>query len=83
MWLEAHSVLFHHTISAVDIGHVRGPLYETDFDIFSYLVFLRLQDAFRKAGRPDQSLRMLERLTHNAVTEHRCDAGLKSHSRLR
>jgi intraflagellar transport protein 122 len=29
------------------------------------------QDAFRKAGRPDQSLRMLERLTHNAVTEHR------------
>jgi intraflagellar transport protein 122 len=35
-----------------------------------------VQDAFRRAGRPDQSLRMLERLTHNAVTEHRYgDAG--------
>jgi len=38
--------------------------------------FDEAQDAFKKAGRPDQSLRMLKELTHNAVTEHRYhDAG--------
>jgi intraflagellar transport protein 122 len=34
------------------------------------------QQAFIKAGRPDQASRMLEQLTHNAVTENRFnDAG--------
>eukprot|EP00455_Lapot_gusevi_P044462 TRINITY_DN5556_c0_g8_i1.p1 TRINITY_DN5556_c0_g8~~TRINITY_DN5556_c0_g8_i1.p1 ORF type:complete len:717 (+),score=248.02 TRINITY_DN5556_c0_g8_i1:1-2151(+) len=38
--------------------------------------FDEAQEAFKKAGRPDQSLRMLEQLTVNAVTENRYqDAG--------
>jgi intraflagellar transport protein 122 len=38
--------------------------------------FDEAQDAFKKAGRPDQALRMLEHLTLNAVTENRYnDAG--------
>jgi len=38
--------------------------------------FDEAQDAFKKAGRPDQSLRMLKELTQNAVTENRYnDAG--------
>lgn len=35
--------------------------------------FDEAQDAFKMAGRPDESLRMLEQLTHNAVTENRYD----------
>lgn len=38
--------------------------------------FEEAQKAFKEAGRPDESLRMLEQLTHNAVTENRYnDAG--------
>jgi intraflagellar transport protein 122 len=33
--------------------------------------FDEAQEAFKKAGKPEQSLRLLESLTHNAVTEHR------------
>ena len=33
--------------------------------------FEEAQDAFKKAGRGEQSLRMLSTLTHNAVVEHR------------
>ena len=38
--------------------------------------FDEAQDAFKQAGKPDQSLKMLRQLTHNAVTENRYnDAG--------
>lgn len=38
--------------------------------------FDEAQQAFTHAGRPDQSLQMLQQLTHNAVTQHRYgDAG--------
>ena len=38
--------------------------------------FDEAQDAFKLAGKPDESLRMLQQLTHNAVTENRYnDAG--------
>src|SRR4051794_31728325 len=38
--------------------------------------FDEAQDAFKMAGKPDESLKMLQQLTHNAVTENRYnDAG--------
>ena len=33
------------------------------------------QAAYRRAGRPDQALRTLEQLTHNAIVENRFKDG--------